>query len=74
MKIKGSSRWFKVVARPLWVMEESFELTGVIGKFIDVHDEQVELDQLKQLAKIDSLTGLFNRAYAKRALTRFFEQ
>ena len=68
LKIKGSSRWFKVVARPLWVMEESSELTGVIGKFIDVHDEQVELDQLKQLAKIDSLTGLFNRAYAKRAL------
>ena len=25
-------------------------------------------DRLKQLAKIDSLTGLFNRAYAKRAL------
>ena len=42
LKIKGSSRWFKVVARPLWVMEESSELTGVTGKFIDVHDEQVE--------------------------------
>ena len=37
-------------------------------RLIDVHDEQVELDQLKQLAKIASLTGLFNRAYAKRAL------
>ena len=68
LQVKGSSRWFKVVARPLWVMEESSELTGVIGKFIDVHDEQVELDQLKQMAKIDSLTGLFNRAYAKRAM------
>ena len=68
LQVKGGSRWFKVVARPLWVMEESSELTGVIGKFIDVHDEQVELDQLKQMAKIDSLTGLFNRAYAKRAM------
>ncbi len=28
----------------------------------------MELDQLKQLAKIDSLTGLYNRAYARRTL------
>ena len=69
LNIQGRQRWYKLVARPLWVMEETDELTGIIGKFIDVHEEQMELDHLKQMARYDSLTGLYNRAYACKAVT-----
>lgn len=68
LSIRGDNRWYKVVARPLWVLEETSELTGIIGKFIDIHEEHTELDQLRQIARYDSLTGLYNRAYARSAM------
>lgn len=68
VNMQGSPRWCKVVARPLWVMEETDELTGMIGKLIDIHEEHIELDRLKQIARFDSLTGLYNRAYACKAI------
>ncbi|WP_181995730.1 diguanylate cyclase [Clostridium sp. AM58-1XD] len=67
LNVHGSQRWYKLVARPLWIGEETEELTGIIGKFIDIHEEQVELDRLKQMARHDPLTGLYNRAYARKA-------
>ena len=60
----GQKRWYKAVARPLWVEDESHELTGVIGKFSDFHDVQLELNRLNQLAIHDNLTCLYNRGYA----------
>lgn len=68
INMQGTPRWCKVVARPLWVMEETDELTGMIGKLIDIHEEHIELDRLKQIARFDSLTGLYNRAYACKAI------
>lgn len=68
INVQGSPRWCKVIARPLWVMEETNELTGMIGKLIDIHEEHIELDRLKQIARYDSLTGLYNRAYACKAI------
>lgn len=68
INVQGSPRWCKVIARLLWVMEETNELTGMIGKLIDIHEEHIELDRLKQIARYDSLTGLYNRAYACKAI------
>ena len=67
LHVNGQDRWFKAVARPLWVGEESYELTGAIGKLTDVHEEQVELDKLKELAKRDPLTNLYNHQSVRRA-------
>lgn len=50
LRVGGQKRWFKVVARPLWENESSGEVVGAIGKLVDVHDEQVQLAQLRQLA------------------------
>lgn len=61
LNIRGEKRWHKVIARPLWVGEEQTEITGNIGKFIDIHEEYLELDALKQMATQDSLTKLHNR-------------
>ena len=66
LHIHGEERWYKVVARPLWVGDEEYELTGIIGKFMDIHNEQLALDHFKQMAQKDALTGLYNGAYAKK--------
>ncbi len=70
LNVNGEERWYKAIARPLWVEESSDELTGVIGKFVDVHEEQIELAQLKQMARYDSLTGLYNRSYARKSIIK----
>ncbi|MGP8313107.1 diguanylate cyclase [Enterocloster aldenensis] len=67
LHINGSRRWYKAVARPLWLGHEG-EMTGVIGKFSDYHEEHEELHRLKQLAHHDSLTGLYNREYALKRI------
>lgn len=67
LHVHGQDRWYKAVARPLWVEEESCEMTGAIGKFTDIHEEQIELDKLKEMAMRDSLTDLYNHASARNA-------
>ncbi len=64
----GKARWFKVVARTIWDSDEDTLYSGTIGKFIDIHEEQMELTNLKRLASQDSLTGLFNHKAAKEMI------
>ena len=64
----GGRRWFKVVARPMWLDGEQKPPTGAIGKFTDVHDERLRLEQLRQLADQDSLTGLNNQRAARQLI------
>lgn len=68
LNIKGSRRWFKMVARPLWEGEEEGQILGVIGKFIDDHEEQLRLEQLRRMAEQDSLTRLSNHASARNVI------
>ncbi len=68
LNIHGSRKWYKIVARPLWGVAETAEMTGIIGKVVDVHEEQQELNRLKQIARYDSLTGLYNHAYARKII------
>lgn len=70
LRVKGEERWYKAVARPLWEEGEQDVRTGVIGKFIDSHEEQLRLDHLKKLAEQDPLTGLSNHASARGWITR----
>lgn len=69
LRVKGEQRWYKAIARPLWVEGESAEWTGVIGKFVDVHEEHIEMTQLKSIAQHDGLTGLYNKGYAQKLIT-----
>lgn len=68
LNIKGTRRWFKMVARPLWEGEEEGQILGVIGKFIDDHEEQLRLEQLRRMAEQDSLTRLSNHASARNVI------
>lgn len=74
LQVHGRPRWFKVVARPLWVGEEDLEITGTIGKFQDVHDEHEELDNFRRLAMQDSLTKLNNHMAARELVEQALRQ
>lgn len=65
LNVKGERRWYKAVARPLWEGNGT-EQVGVIGKFVDDHEEQLRLERLKRMAEQDSLTRLNNHAAARR--------
>ncbi|RHV85844.1 diguanylate cyclase [Lachnospiraceae bacterium OF09-33XD] len=62
--VKKQLRWYKIIARPLWLGNDTNTITGVIGKCIDIHDEITELELLKKTAHIDDVTGLYRRNYA----------
>ena len=72
--IDGKARWFKVVARTIWDSDEDTLYSGTIGKFIDIHEEQMELTNLKRLASQDSLTGLYNHKAAKEMIENMIAQ
>ena len=65
LNIHGQQRWYKLVARPLWVGDEHPVMTGTIGKFSDVHEERLQLEALKEQAEQDSLTKLHNHMSAR---------
>ncbi|MCH1984416.1 diguanylate cyclase [Ruminococcus sp. OA3] len=68
LNLQGQPRWFRTVARTLWDDEELPHYTGAIGKFIDIHEQQTELDTFKQLATRDSLTKLYNHLTAQNMI------
>lgn len=57
-------RWHRCIMRAEWSDREAYRYNSVIGKVIDVHDEHVHALDLQGLENQDSLTGLWNRAYA----------
>ncbi len=60
LTIHGQPRWFNVVARTLWEDGDPPVFTRVIGKLVDIHESQLKIHQLQELAKQDTLTGLYN--------------
>ena len=74
LTIRGERRWYRAVARLLWMQAGAETPAGIIGKFVDVHEQQLELDRFKQMARHDALTGLYNRDYARLLITRSLGQ
>lgn len=73
LNMHGDSRWYKVIVRTLWTDEENPEITGVIGKFMDIHEEYLELSSFKKLAGQDSLTKLRNHWTARNEIERLLK-
>lgn len=74
LHVQGQKRWYKALARPLWEDEESGQMEGVIGKFVDVHERQLQLQTLQQRAEQDSLTGMLNHATARERIQPYLAQ
>lgn len=68
LNVRNEPRWFKAVARTLWDSEEQPTFSRVIGKLVDIHEEQTKLNALKELAERDSLTVLYNRKTAQEKI------
>ncbi|MDO4271143.1 MAG: diguanylate cyclase [Eubacteriales bacterium] len=68
LRVQGMPRWFKLVARTLWDGEDDSAYATAIGKFVDIHEERLELAHLKQQAALDPLTTLYNRVAARAAI------
>ncbi len=58
------------MARPLWENEEEGKVVSIIGKFMDVHEERLQMNRLKKLAEQDPLTKLHNQASAKKTVSK----
>ena len=61
-------RWTRIVARATWSSDEPPRYVGAIGKAIDTHDSRMKLENLEQMATHDAMTGLLNRATAKKRI------
>ena len=74
LNVHGTGRWYKATARPIWKGEYMDTRSGIIGKFTDIHEEQLELDLLKQISEQDSLTGLYHHTSAKKIIQEALQQ
>lgn len=71
LQIKGAPRWFRVVARPLWDGDkEDSVYSRIIGKLIDIHEDQIRLNELEVMATRDPLTNLFNHKTARKLIEK----
>lgn len=65
VSIRGERRWGRIIARSMWYGEDPPRRTGVIGKFVDTHEEHRRIEALEQIVAHDSLTGLLTRDAAR---------
>ena len=68
LHLDGEDRWHRIIARASWSSEEPPRYTGCIGKALDTHSSRLQMEHLEQEASHDALTGLINRAYARKRI------
>ena len=68
LPVEGEERWHRIIARASWSSEEPPRYTGCIGKALDTHSSRLQMEHLEQEASHDALTGLINRAYARKRI------
>ncbi len=73
LRIDGELRWHRVIARAMWSADEPREYQGAIGKAIDIHDSRMRLEDLERAATHDAMTGLLNRASAKKLIADYLD-
>lgn len=74
--IDGSPRWFNLAARALWGEGDDGkpDYKGSIGKFVDIQENREIMTDLERRATQDSLTGLYNHAYARKLIIENFKE
>ncbi len=66
----GTRQWYAVSIRALWIQEETgATLYGVVGKLENVHETILEKNLLREKARHEPLTGLYNSRAAKELIT-----
>lgn len=66
VNIGGELRWHRIICRRMWTSDEASQhMVSVIGKLLDIHEDHVQMVELKRMAYYDALTGLLNHANAR---------
>ena len=68
IQVHGEPRWFQIICRATWSVDEPSEYLGAIGKAVDVHTEHTRMTDLERVASHDGLTGLLNRSKAEQMI------
>lgn len=66
--IDGEKHWYKIICHVFWSTDVTPKYLGVIGKITDITSEKLDLLKLRNMARRDSLTGLFNQKTAKEII------
>ncbi len=61
-------RWFRFIMQTVWEGEEPPQMTGCIGKAVDIHDMRTNLESLERMASYDGLTDLLNLNSARKQI------
>ena len=69
--VQGSLRKIRASKCP---MVENGEIIGLVGYFLDVTEQEQEIERLAELSKIDELTGLLNRRAFNEIVKEYEEQ
>ena len=64
----GEYRWYNIIIRAIWSDDNPPQITGAIGKAVDIHDARMRFNELKEKSIRDPLTGLLNRAGAREQI------
>ena len=74
LSIDGRPRWYKMIAQVLWGQEEPPARAGIIGKFVDIHEDEMKMNSLENMAAHDALTGLLNPRAVRKKIPAVLEQ
>ncbi len=70
LNIGGEKKWFKVIAKAIWSVDEDPVFEGAIGKLVDINEETAAMQYLENKADHDSRTGLLNHNAAKKRISQ----
>lgn len=68
LNIGGEKRWCQIICHVFWSTDIKPKYLGVIGKITDITSDRLDLLKLRNMARRDSLTGLFNQKTAKEII------
>ncbi len=68
LHVNGEFRWYQIICRAIWLVEETAKYLGAIGKAVDIHTEHTRMTDLECVASHDGLTGLLNRSKAEQMI------
>ncbi len=65
---ENKPRWFRFIMQTVWEGDEPPQMTGTIGKAVDIHEMRTNLESLERMASYDGLTDLLNLTSARKQI------
>lgn len=72
IQIGDEQRWYHFICHATWLLEDTPQYMGAVGKVIDINEERSQLIKLQHLVQHDSLTQLLTHSCAKEQIQKSF--